>query len=512
MVKDEILRLKTKLIFKFRGALPRIIADFVMINFSLILAFGFWALIAIKYLNYNAEIYKIFINHYKNSFYLITLTCLIIFYLFGFYTHTRTYRSRYKFWTIFKAVTLSYIIFTFISYFIFKYSFIPRGITFFAWIFTLLTVGGTRISKEIILKYFKIERKINPLKSARKIKNILVIGGAGYIGSVLVKNLLKENYNVRVLDLLIYGYQPLKRFTDNSNFEFIKGDFRNVENVVKAVKDIDAVVHLGAIVGDPACDLNEDLSLEINSAATMLIKQICKGYGIKKFLFASTCSVYGATNEIINEKSNLNPVSLYARSKINAEKAILSMIDSSFAPSIMRISTAFGLSHRPRFDLVVNLLTAKAVKEGKITIFNGYQWRPFIHVEDISRAILLFLDAPIEVVGGEIFNIGSNNMNYRIYDLGNKIKNIIPNTVIETIRRHADERNYRVSFNKIRNMMGFTCRKTLEDGIIEIKNSLETGSISNYKEPRYCNYNLIKEFDMENNNSLSKIWNLINLE
>jgi nucleoside-diphosphate-sugar epimerase len=301
------------------------------------------------------------------------------------------------------------------------------------------------------------------------------------------------------------GYQPLEEFLDKPNFEFIKGDFRNVEYVVKTVKDMDAVIHLGAIVGDQACELDENLSLEINTTATMLLRQVCKGYGIKKFLYASTCSVYGASDDAIDEKSKLNPASLYARSKIEAEKAIISITDSSFAPTIMRISTAFGQSYRPRFDLVVNLLTARATKEGKFTIFNGFQWRPFIHVEDISKAILLFLEAPVAVIGGEIFNVGSNNMNYRISDLGDKIKKIIPGTKIEHISDQEDPRNYKVSFNKIRNMIGFSCRKKLEDGIIEIKQSIDNGLITDYKDPKYSNYQLLKELDLEQDSFLFKI-------
>lgn len=468
-----------------------------MINVSLILAFSVMYWINTELSIIEGDFYEAYINYYINSFYTISLISLIIFYFYGFYTHTRSYRYKYKAWTIFKAVTLSYLVYTFLSYFILKYSFIPRGVTLLAWIMTLLTVGGTRLSKEVILKNFKIERKKNPLKSADRIRNILVVGGAGYIGSVLVKNLLNDNYNVRVLDSLMCGYQPLERYFDKSNFEFIKGDFRNVEYVVKSVKDMDTVIHLGAIVGDPACNVDKDLSLEINTAATMLIRQVCKGYGIKKFLYASTCSVYGATDEIINEKSSLKPISLYSKSKREAEKAILSISDSYFAPTIMRISTAFGLSLRPRFDLVVNLLTARAFKEGKISIFNGFQWRPFIHVEDISRAILSLLDAPIGVVGNEIFNVGSNRMNYQISDLGDKIKNIIPKTMIKHIKNSEDPRNYRVSFNKIKNIIGFSCQKDLEDGIFEIKDFLENGSISNYKDSRYNNYNLVKELDID---------------
>jgi len=193
MIKNTIQKLKIKFGLKYKEALPRIFADFLMINFSLIFAFFIWFLISTSLLDYKLEIYKKFINNYQNSFYIISLTCLVIFYLFGFYTNTRSYRSQYKAWTIFRAVTLSYLAYTFISYFILKYSFIPRGVTFLAWLMTLLTVGGTRLSKEIILKKFKIEKKEYPLRSVHRIKNILLVGGAGFIGSVLVKNLLKEN-------------------------------------------------------------------------------------------------------------------------------------------------------------------------------------------------------------------------------------------------------------------------------------------------------------------------------
>ncbi len=171
----------------------------------------------------------------------------------------------------------------------------------------------------------------------------------------------------------------------------------------------------------------------------------------------------------------------------------------------MRISTAFGKSFRPRFDLVVNRLTAKALSEGKITIYNGFQWRPFIHVEDISKAILLFLEAPIQVIGGEIFNIGSNNMNYQFIDLSEKIKETIPNTEVEHVKKLEDARNYRVSFNKIRNQIGFTCQKKLEDGIIEIKDSLENGLIKDYKDPRFNNYDSLRYMDVKKTQSQFKI-------
>jgi len=500
MIKNFIFSQKARFKLKYKEALPRIIMDILLINFSLMLSFLLWYVFSIKFLGYNTNIYEKYIQYYTNSFYFISLTCIIVFFLFGFYTHTRSYRSQYKAWTIFKAVTLSYLVYTFMAYFLLTYTFIPRGITLLAWVVTLLTIGGARLSKVLILRYFSIEKRNVTHKSIRNIKNILVVGGAGYIGSVLVKNLLKENYYVRVLDSLLFEYQPLEGMLKNPRLEFVQGDFRIVEHVVKSVKDMDAVVHLGAIVGDPACSIDEELSLEINTAATHLIKQVCKGFGIKKFLYASTCSVYGATNDLINEKSRLNPVSLYAKSKIDAEKAVLAMTDSTFSPTVLRLSTAFGHSYRPRFDLVVNLLTAKATKEGNFSIYNGFQWRPFIHIEDISRAILLLLEAPAAVTGDEIFNVGSNNMNFQIADLGIKIKEIIPQVQIENIENKEDFRNYRVSFEKFRNILGFSCKRTLEEGILEINQALKTGTISDYKDPKFNNYRFLQGINLEKNN------------
>ncbi len=466
---------------------------------------SFWAFISINYFGNSSGAYSVFHSIFLRSFYLVTIICLIVFYISGFYTHTRSYRSRYKAFTIIRAVTISYLLFVFCSYFLLGYKFIPRGVSFIAWILTMASVGGARLIKTLFLRYYNVEKKRSPLKGSSQVRNVLVIGGAGYIGSVLVNNLIRNNYKVRVLDNLMYGYQPLKKFISERNFEFIKGDFRNVEAVVKSVKDMDAIVHLGAIVGDPACNAAGDISVEINTAATIMIGQACKGFKVNKFLYASSCSVYGASSQLINEKSSLNPVSLYAKTKIDAENALLKMADSTFRPTIMRFATAFGSSYRPRFDLVVNLLTARAMREGKITIFNKDQWRPFIHLVDIASAIILLLESPTEAIGDDIFNIGSNHMNYQIGDLGRIIEKIIPGIIIEVKSTEADTRNYRVSFDKIKNRFGFNCHNSIEDGVKEIKMQLESSEVIDYLEPRFHNHVIIRE------NGCSEIEPLYNL-
>lgn len=321
------------------------------------------------------------------------------------------------------------------------------------------------------------------------IKKILIVGGAGYLGSVLSQKLLNKGYKVRVLDLLFFGEESIKTFYEHKNFEIIKEDMRNIESVVKAVKGVDAVVHLAAMVGDPACALNPENTIENNYFATKLLAEICKYNQINRFVFASTCSVYGANSTItLTEDSELMPVSLYAKTKLKSEDALLSMADNNFAPCILRMATIYGPSKRMRFDLVVNILTAKAIKEKKINIFGGSQWRPLVHVEDAADAYITYLEAPIEKINGEIFNVGSNKQNYQIFELGNIIKELIPDIKIEISKDDVDKRDYRVSFDKISNVLGYTTKKTIKDGVLGIKDLFDKNIVKDYSEKKYSNY------------------------
>src|SRR5690349_11749380 len=241
---------------------------------------------------------------------------------------------------------------------------------------------------------------------------VLVVGGAGYIGSVVIEKLLARGYKVRLLDNLVYGDEAIRKLLNNPKLEFIKGDCRNIQDVVRAMADVRSMIHLAAIVGDPACAEDGENASQINYAATRMMAEIAAGHGIERFIYASTCSVYGASDGLMNESSETNPISLYARTKLQSEQVLLDECSKSFHPTILRFATVFGLSARPRFDLVVNLLTAKAVQEGVITIFNGEQWRPFIHVQDVAQAVVDVFLAPLESVSGEIFNVGDERLNY----------------------------------------------------------------------------------------------------
>jgi nucleoside-diphosphate-sugar epimerase len=316
---------------------------------------------------------------------------------------------------------------------------------------------------------------------------VLVVGGAGYIGSTLVRGLLADGYRVRVLDSLEFGDTSIRGLYSNPDFEVVRGDLRCVEPVVRATQGVDAVVHLGGIVGDPACALDEDLTLETNLAATSLLAEVCRGAGISRLLFASSCSVYGTAEEIVDEESALNPVSLYAATKVDSEKVLLAARNQSLHPVIFRLATVFGWSYRPRFDLVVNLLTARAMREGKITIYNGEQWRPFIHVEDVCRAFRMALLAPLERVSGRVYNTGSSFMNFTLRQLADMIQHLEPELEVEYVD-NDDIRNYRVSFERIRRELDYQCHVSLETGIRGLQEALGRGLVEDYREAVYSNY------------------------
>lgn len=317
---------------------------------------------------------------------------------------------------------------------------------------------------------------------------VLVTGGAGYIGTVLVPRLLAAGYRVRVLDRLLYGDEGLRGLRFHPHFEFRKGDFRSAEEVANAAFGVDAVVHLGAIVGDAACDLDPELSVSTNVHATRVVADACRSAGIPRMVFISTCSVYGASEESLDENSALNPVSLYARTKIAAEQLLLERQSATFAPVILRLGTAFGFSPRPRFDLVVNLLTAQALAEGRVSIYGGSQWRPFVHLDDISQAIELALAAPIEQVAGEIFNVGGNENNLQLGELGEIIREEIPGVEVNTLDQAVDRRNYYVRFDKIHSTLGFLPTANVRHGVSTIKSAIQAGQVNHYRETPYHNH------------------------
>jgi nucleoside-diphosphate-sugar epimerase len=475
----------------------RILADILLINAALIIAL---ALQYIWLINVESAIGspKLVIHDlysiYSHNSPWITLIGIIVFYFNGFYTYGRLYRGRYKIIIILQSVSLAYLTYGLMPYLIKSMESLPRSVLLVSWCLTLLFLIASRLWsmlwKNILLKENGVHS--DNLNQGPNDK-VLVIGGAGYIGSALIPKLLEKDYHVRVLDLLLFGVEPIAPFLNHPNLEIIQADFRQVDKVVEAMQGVGSVIHLGGIVGDPACSLDEKLTIEVNLMATKMICEVAQGAGVKRFIFASTCSVYGAGDEILDEHSGLRPVSLYARSKIASERVILERMGEGFYPVILRFGTIFGLSGRTRFDLVVNLLTAKAILDGQITVFGGDQWRPFVHVDDAALAIFQSLDAPISKVNGQILNVGGNENNYTIQQVGEIIHRMVPGAEIIIKGTDSDRRNYRVNFNKIHRMLDFKPRWSVESGVRQVIEAFQAGKIKDYNKAKYSNVKSLTE-------------------
>lgn len=432
---------------------------------------------------------------YTVSLLLLFPFTVVVFSAMGIYTQGRLYAGRYKIFTLFHAVSLSFLMYLAGVYFLRDIR-LSRVVVLLSYLFTLLALSGSRLLKSYLTRSYKIS--FSPVRSALPERRVLVIGGAGYIGSVLVRQLLQTGCSVRVLDSFLYGTESLAGWRANGDLEIVRGDFRHVETVSNAVNGVQDVIHLGGLVGDPACSLDGNLTLQINLAATKMIRDICVGNNIQRFIFASTCSVYGATEAVCSEESAENPVSLYACTKLDSEKILLPYPEgSSFRPTILRLATVFGPSLRPRLDLVVNLLAARAWFERKITIFNPDQWRPFVHVEDVAAAMVSVLRAPTECVAGEIFNLGEDSLNCRIGDLGRLIGEIIPGIQIEELGREADPRSYKVNFEKIHKVVGFRCQYDLATGIRQLCAMFEAGLIVDWQDERFSNEQTLKRLNLQ---------------
>jgi len=272
-------------------------------------------------------------------------------------------------------------------------------------------------------------------------------------------------------------------------FAFFRGDIRDLDTVAKAMEKMDCVVHLAAIVGDPACSQQPEQAQEINYEATRRLASLSKERGISRFVFASTCSNYGMsdTSSLANENSPLNPLSLYARTKVMAEKFILDLTDQYYHPCVLRISTAFGLSPRMRFDLLINEFVRDAILDRKLVVYGDQFWRPYIHTTDIAKAVALCVQAPAELISGQTFNAGSDVSNFQKTQIVDMIKQQVDGTVIERVPQDTDPRDYRVSFSKIKKTLEFQPERSVEQGISEIIGSFEQGIFNDSYDIRYRN-------------------------
>jgi nucleoside-diphosphate-sugar epimerase len=414
---------------------------------------------------------------------------VLVFFLLGYYSQKKKFNKTYQQHVFYLFSSLLPSLFLLVAIYLQapepKF---PRGVflslMFFSWAFFFLP----RLFKSYLVAQSQFEGVVESSKD-KGVRNILVIGGAGYIGSKLCEDLLGRGYKVRVLDSLMFGQTSLVDIKSDPKFELVVGDFRNVQTVVSASKGMDAVVHLAGIVGDPACSIDDNFTIDVNLTATTMIAEVCKLHGIERMLFASSCSVYGQSDSFspLTEESDLKPVSLYAKTKIASEKVLQGMTTENFQPTILRFATLFGYSKRPRFDLAVNVLTALAVIRGKISVFGGDQWRPFVHVNDVSRSIIALIESPLEVIGGEIFNVGSNKENLKIIEVSEIIKEQLPQTEVVVDGSKEDNRNYFVKFDKLNEIIDTDSFMSVEEGVLEIVELIKKGVISDPFTPEYSN-------------------------
>jgi len=488
-------------VIKWREVVPRMVADFAIIHCAMLIAFA----ISIAYQTrgdewwHAANLANAFRHYYLSRFLILSPLFPTVFFLNGLYTHARSYETAAKLKRFTGVILLALSVFIAVNFLVIQHANpVGRSVSLTFGGIALVGLVGIRVGKEWLVGGERTDQKGRPKISEPG--TVLVIGGAGYIGCSLVERLLREGNRVRILDNAVYGLEPIQNLLNHPKLDYVYGDCRNIQDVVKALHRVSSIVHLAAIVGDPACELDHRTTIEINYAATRMLIEVAKGCGVERLLFASSCSVYGATDELMDENSAVQPVSLYGETKVSSERALLESATGDFHPVIMRFATVFGLSNRPRFDLVVNLLSAKAKQEGRITIFNAQQWRPFIHVKDIANAIALILNAPLSSVSRGIFNVGDNRLNHTLADVAAVIQRVFPRAHVEH-GENSDRRNYRVDFTKIERRIGFRYRRSLEDGVREIKAAFDSNEIGDYRDIRFSNLGFLRETGTPENKS-----------
>ncbi len=324
-------------------------------------------------------------------------------------------------------------------------------------------------------------------------RTVLVSGGAGYIGSVLVPRLRQHGYDVIALDNGLSSSDESRRAVQR-DARLIRGDICNPDDYAALLHGVDAVVHLASVVGDPACNANRDLAWQINYLGTVTLADACRKAGVRRFVYASTCSTYGwQTGGTVSEDAPLNPQSLYATTKILSEHYLLSVRDATFDPYILRFSTVYGLSPRMRFDLAVNVMTARAVCEGRVEVHGGEQWRPFIHVRDAADVILRALEHQGAGGAPPVYNCGGDEENYTLREVGEIVAAEIEGSELTEAAAQTDNRSYRVSFERVRRELAFTPRLRVVDGVREIREAVVAGAYRDFIRPPYSNYLLMME-------------------
>ena len=332
----------------------------------------------------------------------------------------------------------------------------------------------------------------------RKVNSVFVTGGAGYVGAVLIPKLLKANYKVKVLDLYIYGDDVLASVKEDKNLKQIKGDIRDKDLLAKELEDMDAVIHLACISNDPSFELNPELGKTINYDATLQLVDIAKEKGVKRFIYASSSSVYGIKEEEnVTEDLALKPLTDYSKYKALCEDYLLKQQSDDFTVLILRPATVCGYSPRQRLDLTVNILTNHGVNTKRIKVFGGKQKRPSVHIEDITDLYVKSLEYEKEKIAGKIFNAGYEN--YKVSEIANIVKDVISDKNLEIITEQSDDnRSYHISSEKIKNELGFVPQHTIEDAVRDLVNAFNGGRLPNSMEDiRYYNIKTMQNINLK---------------
>lgn len=333
--------------------------------------------------------------------------------------------------------------------------------------------------------------------SEQKLRQILVTGGAGYVGAVLVPRLLERGYRVKVLDLYIYGEHVLDAVKDDPNLTQIKGDIRDVALLQKIIPGSDAVIHLACISNDPSFELNHDLGKSINYDAFFGLVDVSRDSGVRRFIYASSSSVYGISEEEnVTEELALKPLTDYSKYKAMCEEILLKKRKPGFATLILRPATVCGYSPRLRLDLTVNILTNHAVNNKKITVFGGQQMRPNIHIEDVADLYVHALEAPEESIDGKVFNAGYEN--HRVSEISEIVRKVVGQDVSVVTTPTNDNRSYHISSEKIRRELRFVPKHTIEEAVRDLVVAFEAGKIPQpMADKRYYNIKMMQALNLK---------------
>ena len=326
-------------------------------------------------------------------------------------------------------------------------------------------------------------------------RTVLVVGGAGYVGSVLTQRLLDAGAHVRILDNLLYdnGF-AIQHLLDNDRLSFIKGDLTDAATFKAAATGATDVALLASLVGDPICKKYPELAVKVNQDGAKRMIDSLDSLGVKRFVFTSTCSNYGIhdPSTLATETSDLNPQSLYAKTKIEVEKHLLAAsANADFTGTVLRIATAYGLSPRMRFDLTVSQFAYELGSGASLLVYDADTWRPYCHIRDLSKAVMTVLTSPAEKVNAEVFNVGDTGQSFTKRMIVEEIQKHLPNTNVEYRSGDTDPRNYRVSFEKIAKVLDFKCDNTVQGYLPKVVDAVRAGVFPDVRaDNRFGNYKI----------------------